>query len=258
MNSEANTLITERLDTLEQQHGFRILFACESGSRAWGFASADSDYDVRFLFSWPQKAYLSINPPLEDVDLDIDENNLDFSGWELRKSLRLLRKSNGPLIEWLHSPIVYRDTAASGKLRALALEVFCPRSCAAHYLGLSRKMIIALVENPDSATAKRYLYALRSLLAGGHVQRTGTVAPVAFSALMEGVDLPAGLRGEIDAMIAAKSSGRESDAIGAQAAVNDFLKNEHQMLSADLARMSDRAEIDNNALDSAFRDLIET
>jgi len=132
MNHNATTLIADRLSALEHEHGFRILYACESGSRAWGFASADSDYDVRFLFVWPKDRYLSVFPPREDVDLAIDENELDLSGWELRKSLRLLRKSNGPLIEWLHSPIVYRETDALEKLRSLTDRVFCSRSCAAH------------------------------------------------------------------------------------------------------------------------------
>ena len=257
MNINATTLITTRLDELERQQGFRILCACESGSRAWGFASADSDYDVRFLFVWPQDRYLAVFPPSEDIDLAIDENDLDLSGWELRKSLRLLRKSNGPLIEWLHSPIVYREIDAVEKIRALALEIFCSRSCAAHYLGLSRKMILDLQDNPEAATAKRYLYALRSLLAAGHVLRAGTPAPVAFSELLEAAELSPAQRDEIDAMIAAKSGGKESDAIGAQRALSDYLKNEHQTLSTVLDRMPDKAEVDDAALDTLFRELIQ-
>jgi predicted nucleotidyltransferase len=258
MNSDATTLITDRLNELEQQHGFRILYACESGSRAWGFASADSDYDVRFLFVWPRDHYLSVFSPREDVDLAIDENELDLSGWELRKSLRLLRKSNGPLIEWLHSPIVYRDSEATEELRTLADEIFCPRSCAAHYLGLSRKMILALEGKPEAVTAKRYLYALRSLLAGGHVLRVGKPAPVAFAELLEAADLSRELRDEIDAMIAAKSGGKEIDAIGAQSKLNEYLKNEHQSFSAVLDQMSDMVEVDCCALDQIFRELIKT
>ena len=252
------SLIAQRLVALEQKHGFRILYACESGSRAWGFASADSDYDVRFLFAWPQSRYLSVFPPNEDVDLAIDENELDLSGWELRKSLRLLSKSNGPLIEWLHSPIVYRKTDALEKLRALAVDIFCPRSCAAHYLGLSRKMILALQDHPDAATAKRYLYALRSLFAAGHVLCTRTPAPVAFSELLEESRLSQNLRNEIDAMVDAKSGGKESDAIEAQTLLDEYLKNEHHRLSTVLDQMPDRAEVDNAALDCVFRELIGT
>ena len=258
MNSEATALIANRLDELEKEHGFSILYACESGSRAWGFASADSDYDVRFLFVWPRDRYLSVFPPREDVDLAIDENNLDLCGWELRKSLRLLRKSNGPLIEWLHSPIVYRETEAVEKLRMLAHEIFCPRSCAAHYLGLSKKMIMALEQSPETATAKRYLYALRSLLAGGHVLGAGTPAPVAFAELVAATDLSNEMRDEIDAMIAAKSGGNESDAIGAQSLLDEYLKNEHQSLSTVLDQMPGKLEPDSDALDSVFRELIKT
>jgi predicted nucleotidyltransferase len=258
MKTEAATLISTRLDELEQQHGFRILYACESGSRAWGFASADSDYDVRFLFAWPRDRYLSVLSPREDVDLAIDENNLDLSGWELRKSLRLLRKSNGPLIEWLHSPIVYRETDAAEKLRTLALEIFCPRSCAAHYLGLSRKMIAAITEDLESATAKRYLYALRSLLAGGHVLRAGTPAPLEFARLLEDSAISRNLRDEIDAMVATKSSGNESDAIEAQTLLDEFLKNEHQSLSNLLDQIPEKIEPDNDRVDQVFRELIKS
>jgi len=249
-------LVTNRLEELEKQHGFRILYACESGSRAWGFASADSDYDVRFLFVWPREHYLSISAPREDVDLGIDADNLDLSGWELRKSLRLLRKSNGPLIEWLHSPIVYRQTEALDMLRNLAREIFRPRSCSAHYLGLSKRMITALDETPDAATAKRYLYALRSLLAAGHVLRDRSPAPVAFAKLVDSANLSGAIRDEIDSMISAKAGGKESDAIGSRPVLDSYLKNQHQHHSETLDRLPEEEPEPITALDELFRQLV--
>lgn len=249
-------LISQRLDELETLHGFRILYACESGSRAWGFASADSDYDVRFLFAWPRDHYLSVDPPREDVDLAIDDNDLDLSGWELRKALRLLRKSNGPLIEWLHSPIVYRRTGAEEKLRDLAVEIFCPRSCAAHYLGLSKKMMTSLIEDPDAGTAKRYLYALRSLLAAAHVIRERAPAPVAFAELVENATLDGALGDRINDMVHAKSAGKESDSIGTQAILDTYLKNEHQSLSTGLDRLPEKRQVPTALLDEVFRNLV--
>jgi len=100
--------ILQELDEIENKHGVKIIFACESGSRAWGFASEDSDYDVRFIYVHSKDWYLSIEKKRDVIELPLDEV-LDINGWDIRKSLRLLRKSNAPLLEWLSSPIVYRN-----------------------------------------------------------------------------------------------------------------------------------------------------
>jgi len=118
-------------------------------------------------------------------------------------------------------------------------------------------MIVALGENPEKATAKRYLYALRSLLAGRHVLHHRASAPVEFSELLATADLSGQLRDNIDAMITAKSTGKESDAIGSQASIDDYLKNEHQRLSKTLNQMPEKSEPDDGAIDQAFRKLIE-
>ena len=100
--------ITSILKEIEARHGVAILYACESGSRGWGFASQDSDYDVRFIYQNPRNWYLSIDEKRDVIELPINDE-LDINGWDLRKALRLLRKSNPALFEWLSSPIVYRQ-----------------------------------------------------------------------------------------------------------------------------------------------------
>jgi predicted nucleotidyltransferase len=118
---------------VEAERNVRVLFACESGSRAWGFASRDSDYDVRFLYVQRRDWYLSVDDRRDVIELPIADN-LDVSGWELRKALRLLRKSNPPLLEWLKSPIVYHeDPAFVAEFGALAAKFYSPRRCFAHY-----------------------------------------------------------------------------------------------------------------------------
>jgi predicted nucleotidyltransferase len=108
----AGAIILERLAAIEQTEAVRILYACESGSRAWGFASPDSDYDVRFPYVRPRDWYLSIDlERRRDVIERPIEGVLDINGWDLRKALQLMRKSNPPLFEWLHSPLVYRAQA---------------------------------------------------------------------------------------------------------------------------------------------------
>lgn len=100
--------ILKTLNQIEAQHNVKILYACESGSRAWGFPSPDSDYDVRYLYIRPVEAYLKLFPERDVIEGPIDEIK-DFVGWDLQKALKLLMKGNAPLIEWVRSPIVYKD-----------------------------------------------------------------------------------------------------------------------------------------------------
>src|SRR6266576_1584342 len=100
-------VIDPQIESIERKHGVRILFACESGSRAWGFASPDSDYDVRFIYAEPLNNYLSIREGKATIELPVN-HELDVNGWDIRKALQLFLKSNAPLYEWLQSPIVYK------------------------------------------------------------------------------------------------------------------------------------------------------
>jgi uncharacterized protein len=115
----ANEII-KRLHEIEQTQEVRIQYACESSSRAWGFPSADSDYDVRFIYLHRTDWYLSVEAKRDVIEYRL-EQNLDINGWDLKKALRLFRQSNPPLLEWLGSPIVYLEkTSTSAKLRELA------------------------------------------------------------------------------------------------------------------------------------------
>jgi len=129
--------VGEELRRIEQAYDVRVLYACESGSRAWGFASQDSDYDVRFIYVHSRDWYLSIEDRRDVIEEPIREG-LDLSGWELRKTLRLLRKSNPPLLEWLKSPVVYAwDEAFVADFRQLADEYYSPARCFQHYLHMA-------------------------------------------------------------------------------------------------------------------------
>ena len=119
-----DAIIQEKLNQLEAEYGVQILLAVESGSRAWGFASPDSDYDVRFIFWHPKDWYLSVFEQRDVIELPVDAV-LDISGWDIRKALRLLWKSNAALIEWLNSPIVYRAHPKRKFLDELAPYAFC-------------------------------------------------------------------------------------------------------------------------------------
>src|SRR5689334_14501823 len=132
--------IKNRLFEIEHQEKIQIFYACESGSRAWGFPSEDSDYDVRFLYVRPSEWYLSIDVEEKpDVIERPITDELDISGWDLRKALKLLRKSNPPLLEWLSSPIVYLEKLSiADRMRKLVPEYYSPKACLYHYLHMAQ------------------------------------------------------------------------------------------------------------------------
>lgn len=111
MTSTAEEMFDEakaRLRRLEASHGIRILYACEAGSRSWGFPSPSSDYDIRFIYVRPLKNYLKLTPPADTITLDQD-GVWDISGWDLKKCLMLLKKGNVSIVQSLYSQIVYRN-----------------------------------------------------------------------------------------------------------------------------------------------------
>ena len=153
------------LDAVEQDEGVRILMAVESGSRAWGFPSRDSDWDVRFLYVRPLASYLSVEPPREGIERPI-EAGLDLVGWDLRKALRLLTKSNAAMLEWLASPVVYRrDDAVATALAELAREAAHLPALAYHYDRLARGTWPEGEAGSASIRLKSLFYALRPALA---------------------------------------------------------------------------------------------
>ncbi|MFC4635094.1 DNA polymerase beta superfamily protein [Dokdonia ponticola] len=170
-----------RLLNIEKERDVNIIFACESGSRAWGFASPDSDYDVRFLYTKPLPWYLSISDKRDTID--IMDGDFDAVGWELRKSLLLLKKSNVPAMEHLFSPIIYRSEENSlSELRAIATDCFSPIASMFHYLSMSKKYEEKIVE--DTVKLKSLFYALRTAMAGKWILECGSMPPVRFREML--------------------------------------------------------------------------
>lgn len=170
-----------KLKTLARDKGVDILFACESGSRAWGFASPDSDYDVRFVYTHSVEWYFSISEKRDSIT--ILDGDFDAVGWELRKKLRLLKKSNVPALEHLFSPITYIDESESIKeLRAIAKECFSPIACMYHYLNMSKKYEKKILG--ETVKLKNLFYALRTALAGKWILEYNTMPPVVFSEML--------------------------------------------------------------------------
>src|SRR5690349_5244719 len=185
--NDVHQRVHDALARVEAERNVRVLFACESGSRAWGFASRDSDYDVRFLYVHQRDWYLSVENPRDVIEQPIDDN-LDVSGWELRKALRLLRKSNPPLLEWLKSPLVYReDRAFVEQLKNLAAQFYSPRRCFEHYLHMAAGNARDYLRGRELVSLKKYLYVFRPLLACRWIERNLGPVPMLFAQLVKSV-----------------------------------------------------------------------
>lgn len=219
--------ILASLDHIEEDEQVRIFYACESGSRAWGFASRDSDYDVRFLYVHHPNWYLSVDleHKRDVIERPIVER-LDVNGWDLRKALLLLRKSNPPLLEWLGSPIVYRDQYdIVDVVRKLVPEAYSPVACLHHYLHMAQGNLREYLQG-ETVWTKKYFYVLRPLLAIRWIERGHGVAPTEFDKLVARVVEDEALRREISTLMERKRSGDELDRGPRVAVISDFIEGE--------------------------------
>jgi uncharacterized protein len=214
-------IILEKLKAIEHQFDVKILYACESGSRAWGFASPDSDYDVRFIYVHKLDYYLSIDDNRDVIELPISDV-LDINGWELRKALRLFRKSNAPLYEWLQSPIVYAaDPTFVGAMRALMSGNFSARAGMYHYLSMARGVFESELSG-EVVKLKKYFYALRPILAAKWIADMKSVPPVDFKSL--GVLMPGSINILVDELLSIKAKVDERFLIEKNWEVNAFIE----------------------------------
>ncbi|MGE0054808.1 MAG: nucleotidyltransferase domain-containing protein [Hyphomicrobium sp.] len=188
--------IRATLDCVAREEDVRILFAAESGSRAWGFASPDSDYDVRFIYVHPRAWYLSLVEDRDVIERPLDSRLVDLAGWDLRKALRLFLKSNPAFYEWLTSPIVYFDDDAFGPAARALFERHADLDVLAHaYHSVANGQLSG--DRDSDIKLKRYFYAIRPLLALQWIYDKQTLPPMSLQHLMGGVCLAADVRDAI-------------------------------------------------------------
>ncbi|WGD35881.1 nucleotidyltransferase domain-containing protein [Olleya sp. YS] len=175
------TKILEKLSEIEKENNIEILFAVESGSRAWGFESPDSDYDIRFVYKHKKDWYLNLWEQKDTIEF-MTEDDLDGSGWEFKKALKLLAKSNASFLGWLFSPIVYRaDDSFLKDIKTIANNNFNPVAGFYHYHSMSKGFEETL--NTDEMTLKSFFYAIRTALCANWIYKNGTIPPVLFTRL---------------------------------------------------------------------------
>ena len=202
--------IQAELDGIEREQDARILFAVESGSRAWGFASPDSDYDVRFVYRRNVREYVRIREQRDVIELPIT-GDLDINGWDIVKALTQFRKSNPALLEWLHSPIVYRVQGTFAEnLRELAAAHFSPRRMTYHYLSMAKQNYRLSIENKPEVSLKKYLYVLRPLTCILWLEQNDSPPPTSIHDTLAGIELRNDVRVRLADLMERKRSVAEA------------------------------------------------
>ena len=255
--------IQDNLNQIEEQYDVKILLAVESGSRAWGFASADSDYDVRFIYVHRPEQYLRIDSMKDVIEWQLDEV-LDINGWDLRKALLAFAKGNPNVMEWANSPIIYRKSKHWDALCDAAMHYFSEKSALCHYYGTANSTLKGHLTG-ERIRYKKYFYALRPLLCCRWIEKYHTAPPMEFAkllALFEDCDyerddaLTEELYNGIQDLLARKAVTEEKDLNPQMPVIIDFIKSE----CARQKQLSDAAPDDHRhdygELNEAFRNLL--
>ena len=247
-------LILEKLKEIELNHNVRVLMAVESGSRAWGFASPDSDYDVRFIYVRPKSHYLRLERTRDVIEEPICDL-LDINGWDIDKTLRLLYRSNPTLMEWFSSPIVYVDCGLREEFSPLMEKYFSSKKGLYHYLSMAKSNYREYLKG-EVVRAKKYFYVLRPILACKWILDNRSAPPMLFSDLVE-EELDPRLQPEVDRLLDLKMNSPELKLIPRVDAINAYLDASIADIEHQLSLVIDDREPDWAELNDIFLDIIE-
>ena len=248
--------IREELRGIESKHGVEVLYAAESGSRSWGFASSNSDYDVRFLYSHPPAWYLSMSPKKDFINKTFKE--LDLTGWDLQKALKLYRANNPQILEWLESAIIYKNTYdVAGQLRQWKSSYFSKRTALHHYLGMARSESENHISGEERILIKKYLYVLRSVFACRFVHLMNQHPPMNLNRLLQAVTPSCNITETILKLIRHKERD-EHEYTDRIPHIDEFINTEvsvYESIAKDLEK--DEKPIEWDMLDKLFRKTLD-
>jgi uncharacterized protein len=253
VSAEMRTTVLKNLATIERDHQVKVLFACESGSRGWGFASPDSDFDVRFVYVNRLPWYLTVEAGRDVIEQPIS-GELDINGWDLRKTLQLLRESNPTLLEWLRSPIVYQQEGDwVARLRTLAEDGFSPVRGYHHYVSMAKKNLREHLYG-EVVRYKKYLYVLRPLLAARWIREGRGVPPMRFAELATQTLTDTAVLAEVNALLEVKMRAGESATSPRWVGIHDFIEAE---LADAMSHTPDKGpKADGQRLDQFLHDAV--
>ena len=246
---EIQEIIQQKLTEIEQKENVTVLHAVESGSRAWGFASPDSDYDVRFIYVRRKKDYLRLEKCPDVIEWQLDET-LDINGWDLQKALILLHGSNPTLFEWNDSPVVYRTTDYWQTHREEIRRCFQSKAGMYHYLSMAKSNYRAYLCG-ETVRLKKYFYVLRPVLAAKWIAERHCPPPVLFSELAEAMLTPA-LRPDVERLLELKMQTPEMGEREKIPALHDYLTESIAALEALAAEIGPEQKTGWAMLDELF------
>lgn len=251
------TKIKEYLEEIEKNKNIEILLACETGSRAWGFPSPDSDYDVRIIYKHHKNWYLSLKEEKDSITYFFENNDIDISGWDLRKSLRLLSKSNPPLLERIQSPIIYKVNEKFLKgINEVAMNSYSKIATMHHYLNMSKNCLDELT-NAEEYKLKKFFYALRTSVACKWIIETDKIPPIELEKMLDELNLASKITERIKELIKIKKNVSESYFHKGEDDILDFIK-ECLALAELNAKNLPKSKGNNLDLDNFFRSTINT
>lgn len=247
-------LIFLKIREIEEKEHVRVLHVIESGSRAWGFASADSDYDVRFIYVRDKDFYLSLRNTKDYIDWELNEV-LDINGWDLKKALQHFHKSNAALFEWSNSPVVYKTTKEWQSLyNQIAGRYFACKPALYHYYGTANKNYHTYLLD-DMVKYKKYFYVLRPILACKWIEEEKCPPPVSFDELCHTM-LEDDMKAAVTDLLAKKIKMSESDKGPKLEKINQYIEKKLEYYQAFAQFMQDDRNPDWEPLERAFREIV--
>lgn len=249
-------VIQAQLRDIEEKNNVKILYAIESGSRGWGFESKDSDFDVRFIYIHPVEWYLSVFEGPDIIEIPVDEV-LDVNGWDLRKALKLMYRSNASLLEWLSSPIIYRQNQEIvEKLRQVAEKYFSPISITYHYINIAKKSFDGL-EGLNNVNIKKLFYVIRPILSCMWIENFNTIPPMNLQAMMKEVKMDDKVKTIIEELVTIKADRIESDTIKQPTELMEFLRDKLEYYYSYAKNIKTEKERDSSILNEFFHKTIK-
>lgn len=244
--------IKEKLIEIEKMENIRILHCVESGSRAWGFPSLDSDYDVRFIYTRPKEYYLRLDKTRDVIEWQLDET-LDINGWDLQKMLRLLHSSNPTVFEWKNSPIIYKTSDEWNCISKVIDDYFNAKSGIYHYLNMARTNYREYLKG-DMVRLKKYFYVLRPLLACEYIRENQKSPPMLFNDLLCYLD--GEVKDEVLKLLELKMSSSELGEGKIVTSINEYIEDKISVFEEYAQSMPGLQKPEWDALNNLFLEII--
>ena len=249
---EMRDRILRELKTIEEKENVKIIMAIESGSRAWGFASPDSDYDVRFIYVRKTEDYLKLEDVRDVIEWRCDDL-LDINGWDLKKALQLLHKSNPTIFEWCSSPIVYMEREEFAWIKELLPQYFSAKKGLFHYWHMASSNYREYLKG-DMVRVKKYFYVLRPILAAKWILDRKQAPPMLFDELVE-AQLEDALKPELQKLLEMKKTMSELGMAPKIQIFNDYIEREIPVIK-EMAEGIEEKKVDWLPLNELFLHIV--